>query len=148
MQIKFKGSSIKHACTEGGGRGVSAYAYGGRESQSAANVRIFKYSSKVFTFNKLYILVKCNLGLIQVWYLHKMKGVTNSVLYLLYIQNNCVRAHRGVQANVYILRTGGGGCQKLAISCVHTVWMAPKPCSICIGMIKIDKRWFSSNQRT
>ena len=47
-----------------------------------------------------------------------MKGVTNSVLYLLYIQENCVRAYRregggGVQANAYALRTGGGGGSKL-----------------------------------
>ena len=37
-----------------------------------------------------------------------MKGVTNSVLYLLYIQENCVRAYRrwgGVQTNAYALRT-------------------------------------------
>ena len=42
-----------------------------------------------------------------------MKGVTNSVLYLLYIQENCVRAYRGggVQANAYALRTGEGGVE-------------------------------------
>ena len=46
-----------------------------------------------------------------------MKGVTHFVLYLLYIQENCVRAHRGVPDNAYALRTGGVGvknCQFLA----------------------------------
>ena len=59
-----------------------------------------------------------------------MKGVTNSVFYLLYIQENCVRAYRGEGDPGPCVRTayrGGGerGGQKLAISCVRTLWMAP-----------------------
>ena len=60
MWSKSKGSSIKYVRTEGGGglgRRVRI-AYTGGGGQAAAYVRIFfKYSSKVFTFNKLYVIV-------------------------------------------------------------------------------------------
>ena len=123
------GSSIKYVRTEGEGSSRPMHTHcvhGRRGSGCCVRTHFFKYSSKVITFNKLYITVEYILhkkmiawenDLSILYYVHYVKYTSDQIAYMR-------KGGGGVKATAYALRTRGGG-QKLAKFCVRTLWMAP-----------------------